>query len=191
MGRGVAGMATEELKTSDCLKLPEISAEDFTRHMAEDDFLLRYGNPVVIRRDDKRDLLCMAWEYYERLCGQIGALESELNTLREDENIKYWIYEFVMPEKTRQVFEAICTLHELTTDEFFQAAVLESIRKAEADPEGYRRSCMEAQESTESNIKLVRFYPVYKGETEAQAYKRKLAEEQGDLNTNTKKESEA
>ena len=170
-------MATEERKTSDYLKLPEITAEDFSKHMAEDDFLLRYGNPVVIHGDDKRDLICMAWEYYERLCRQIDALESELESMHEDANIKYWIYEFEMPEKTRQEFEAICALHELTTDEFFQAAVLDAIRKAEADPEGYKQSCMEAQESAESDIRLVRYYPVYKGETEAQAYKRKLAEE--------------
>ena len=187
-------MATEASKTPDYLKLPEISVEDFKRHMAEDDFLLRYGNPLVIRRDDKCDLLCMAREYYERLCGQIGALESELDDLHEDENVKYWIYEFEMPEKTRQEFEAICALHELTTDEFFQAAVSDAIRKAEADPEGYKKSCIEAQELTESDIRLVRFYPVYKGETEAQAYKRKLAEEaaeeQGEHN-DTKNESEA
>ena len=170
-------MAMEERKASDYLKLPEISAEDFGKHMAEDDFLLRYGNPVVIHRDDYRDLLCIAWEYYERLCRQIDALESELDTLHEDANIKYWIYEFEMPEKTRQELESICALHELTTDEFFQAAVLDAIRKAEADPEGYKQSCIEAQEPTESVIRLVRYYPVYKGETEAQAYKRKLAEE--------------
>ena len=94
-------MAMEERKASDYLKLPEISAEDFGKHMAEDDFLLRYGNPVVIHRDDKCDLLCMAREYYERLCKQINALESELDALHEDANIKYWIYEFEMPEKTR------------------------------------------------------------------------------------------
>ena len=81
-------MAMEERKASDYLKLPEISAEDFGKHMAEDDFLLRYGNPVVIHRDDYRDLLCIAWEYYERLCRQIDALESELDALHEDANIK-------------------------------------------------------------------------------------------------------
>ena len=176
-------MATEGRKASEYLKIPEISAEDFARHMAEDDFLLRYGNPVVIRRDDKRNLLCMAWEYYERLCRQIGALESGLDALHEDEKIKYWIYEFEMPLKVRQEFEAVCTLHELTPDEFFQAAILRAIKQAKDDPEAERKKILENEKDPElAQVHLVRYYPVYKGETEAQAYKRKLAEEAASKN---------
>ena len=170
-------MSTEERKASEYLKIPEISAEDFARHMAEDDFLLRYGNPVVIRIDDKRDLLCMACEYYERLCGQIDALEYELDDLLEDENIKYWIYEFEMSEKMRQELEAVCALRELTPDEFMEAALRDGMHRAKTDPKGFRKSCIEIQQAGDDDIRLVRFYPVYKGETEAQAYKRKLTEE--------------
>ena len=95
----------------------------------------------------------------------------------DDSRIKYWIYEFEMSKKTRQEFEAICALHELTPDEFFEAAILENMHMAETNPEGFKRNCMEAHESSEPEIRLVRFYPVYKGETEAHAYKRALAEE--------------
>ena len=61
-------------------------------------------------------------------------------------------------------------------DEFFEAAMENAIRMAKMDPEGFKQSCLEAQQ-VDSQIRLVRFYPVYKGETEAHALKRKLAEE--------------
>lgn len=98
----------------------------------------------------------------------------------DDSKIKYWIYEFEMSEKTRQGFEAVCALHELTPDEFMEAALRNAIHRAKTDPEGYRKSCMEIQQSANDDIRLVRYYPVYKGETEAQAYKRKLAEEKAE-----------
>ena len=95
----------------------------------------------------------------------------------DDPGIKYWIYEFEMSEKTRQEFDAVCALHELTPDEFMEAALRDGIRRAKTDPESYRKSCMEIQQKAHDDIRLVRYYPVYKGETEAQAYRRKLAEE--------------
>ena len=72
------------------LKIPEISAEEFRACVDQDDFLRRYGNPVVIRSSGQRDVVCMAREYYERLM-------QERNLFIDDENIKYWIYEFSMP----------------------------------------------------------------------------------------------
>ena len=95
----------------------------------------------------------------------------------DDTRIKYWIYEFEMSEKKLQEFEAVCALHELTPDEFMEAALRDAIHRSKTDPEGYRKSVMEMQQSEDDEIRLVRCYPVYKGETEAQAYKRKLAEE--------------
>ncbi len=103
-------------------------------------------------------------------------ISTELNDSEYD-RIKYWIYEFEMSEKKLQEFEAVCALHELTPDEFMEAALRDAIHRAKTDPEGYRKSVMEMQQSEDDEIRLVRCYPVYKGETEAQAYKRKLAEE--------------
>lgn len=100
----------------------------------------------------------------------------------DDSRIKYWIYEFEMSEKARQEFDAVCALHELTPDEFMETALLDAIHRAKTDPEGYRKSCMEAQQAAGDDIRLVRYYPVYKGETEAQAYRRKLAEEAASKN---------
>ena len=47
--------------------MPEISVSEFREHIEEDDFLLRYGNPVVINSDNGKKLVCLSWEFYERL----------------------------------------------------------------------------------------------------------------------------
>ena len=96
---------------------------------------------------------------------------------KEDKQIKYWIYEFSMSEKTRQEFDELCAFNEMTADEFFQAAVLDVIRRAKDDPEGLKQDIMENCKAPATEIQLIRCYPVYRGETEAQAYKRKLTEE--------------
>lgn len=64
---------------------------------------------------------------------------------------------------------------------FFQEAVRYWINLAENDPEGARKAAEEAKnlKEEEVGIRLIRSYPVYKGETEAQALKRTLAEEAG------------
>ena len=120
------------------------------------------------------DDLLSAYRLGEQTLSGKNAAEADSDV---NERIKYWIYEFEMSEKARRKFEAICTLCELTEDEFFEAAVLYAIRRAEAAPESFRRECLEAIDSAEYEIRLIRHYPVYIGETEAQAYKRKLAEE--------------
>ena len=112
-------------------------------------------------------------------------ISTELNDSEYD-RIKYWIYEFEMSEKTRQEFDALCALHELTADEFCEFAVLDALHRAQTDPEGYKQSCLKAQEASKADIRLIRYYPVYKCETETQAYRRKLAEEAAE----NKKESE-
>ena len=154
------------------LKLPEISEKDFRCLADTDDLIRRYGNPVIIRSEEKHDLVCMAREYYERMV-------QERNQMRREENIRYWIYEFSMPLETKQKLDRICASYEMTMDEFFQSAVAAAIRRAETDPEGLRREWEEIEAGSESGmeIQLVRCYPVYQGETEAQALNRKLAEE--------------
>jgi PHD/YefM family antitoxin component YafN of YafNO toxin-antitoxin module len=47
--------------------MPEISVSEFREHIEEDDFPLRYGNPVVINSDNGKKLVCLSWEFYERL----------------------------------------------------------------------------------------------------------------------------
>ncbi len=47
--------------------MPEISVAEFREHIEDDDFQLRYGNPVVINSDNGKKLVCLSWEFYERL----------------------------------------------------------------------------------------------------------------------------
>lgn len=97
----------------------------------------------------------------------------------EDEKIKYWIYEFSMTDDARSEFDAICDRYELTHDEFFEAMIKDAVRRATEAPEEYKENIDRFREETKDDhrIELVRFYPVYKGKTEAQAYRRKLEEE--------------
>ena len=157
---------------SEDMKLPEISEKDFLCLVETDDLIRRYGNPVIIRSEEKTDLICMAREYYERMV-------QERTQLPGEGNIRYWIYEFRMPLEMKQRLDRICASYEMTMDEFFQSAVAAAIRRAERDPEGMRREWEEIEAGSESGmaIQLVRCYPVYQGETEAQALNRKLAEE--------------
>ena len=50
--------------------LPAISAEEFAEHIEEEDFFLRYGNPVRIFTENGFEYLCIAIELYERLFGK-------------------------------------------------------------------------------------------------------------------------
>ncbi len=47
-----------------------ISQQEFCDHIEDDDFLLRYGNPVAVRADDGTVLVLMAIEYYECMTGE-------------------------------------------------------------------------------------------------------------------------
>ena len=158
-------------QTDNPLKIQEISAEEFRACVDQDDFLRRYGNPVVIHSGGQRDVVCMAREYYERLM-------QERDLFIEDENIKYWIYEFEATQEKKLELERSAAKCCMTPDEFFAAAIEDGLRKAETDSGGcnsqHQKHVLQAEPA---GIHLVRFYPVFKGETEAKALKRKLAEE--------------
>ena len=62
------------------MKLPYInmiSQQELCDHIEDDDFLLRYGNPVAIRCDDGSVVLLMAIEYYEMMTGQKIEISTE------------------------------------------------------------------------------------------------------------------
>ena len=116
--------------------------------------------------------------YISAYClGASDALDKYIQELNaeEDKRIKYWIYEFDMSEEKKMEIDAVCTACELTLDEFMEAAVENAIQRAKIDPDNLRKDIEESEKDSE--IKLVRYYPVYKGETEAQARKRTLLEE--------------
>ena len=57
------------------MKMNRITAVQCCAHIAEDDFFRRFGNPVFIINGEEPVIVCMAWEYYERLLSQIPAEE--------------------------------------------------------------------------------------------------------------------
>ena len=62
------------------MKLPSIniiSQQELCDHIEDDDFFLRFGNPVAIRSDDGKTLLLMTIEYYERMIGEKVEIKSE------------------------------------------------------------------------------------------------------------------
>lgn len=64
--------------------LPAISAEEFAEHIEEENFFLRYGNPVRIFTEDGHECLCIAIELYERLFGKVD-LPPDTKTENGDE----------------------------------------------------------------------------------------------------------
>ena len=109
--------------------------------------------------------------------GASNALDKYIQELNaeEDKRIKYWIYEFDMSDEKQMEIEAVCTACELTFSEFVETALEDAIQRAKIDPDNLRKDIEESAQDSE--IKLVRYYPVYKGETEAQALKRTLLQE--------------
>lgn len=65
----------------------------------------------------------------------------------------------------------------MTVDEFFEAAVLSAIQNPAESAAAIRRE-QEQHPDEDCGFRLVRKYPVYIGETEAQARKRAIAEEE-------------
>ena len=69
------------------MKLPGINMitqQEFCDHIEEDDFLLRYGNPVAIKTDEGKILLCMAIEFYERMMGERVEIPEEVMHDKEE-----------------------------------------------------------------------------------------------------------
>ena len=94
-----------------------------------------------------------------------------------DSNIKYWIYEFEMSDETAEMINELCSQLRLTRDELFEEALKYSIRQAEEDPVGFKQKFIELEQGNDIDIKQIRSYSVYEGETEAIALERKLKEE--------------
>ena len=186
-------MDNKQSERSNLLCLQEISQQEFCDHFDDNDFFLAYGNPLIINCDSGSKIVAIAWPLAERMLRMAGRgdeadevirkcaeqYEQEQCDSEDDDRIKYWIYEFEMPDETRTEIETYCETHELTADEYFEAAVRYCMDLSRQDPEVFNkiRDEMQAIKEDEYKIRLVRMYPVYKGETEAQALKRKLAEE--------------
>ena len=152
------------------LSLPEVPQEELISYVDNDDFLRRYGNPVIIKSEGHGDLVCMAREYYERLM-------TERDLFIEDENINYWIYEFAATDEKKLELERTAAKCCMTPDEFVESAVEQGLSEVIEDSVGREKRRTEISRMKDAGIWLVRYYPVFKGETEEQAYLRKLGQE--------------
>lgn len=111
----------------------------------------------------------MAWEYYERLV-------LDLEYSREQDPADYWIYEFSATEAKKLEIEKVAAQHGMTIDEYLVGTIEKAMGQVRFDLEQQQEGLIQKAEK-ESGIRLVRYYPVYKGETEEQAYLRKLEQE--------------
>lgn len=148
------------------LSLPEVPQEELFAYTDYDDFLWRYGNPVIIKSEGHGDMICMAREYYERLV-------LDLEYYRKQDLTDYWIYEFSATEEKKLELEKAAALLGMTMDEYLVDTIERALEQAHFDPERPQEKPTKKADR-ESGVQLVRYYPVYKGETEEQAYLRKL-----------------
>ena len=82
-----------------------------------------------------------------------------------EEKIKYWIYQFEMPEEGKKFFDRALEMLGMTPNEFIKAAVEYAMEHPAVDPDPI------------IDIKQVRCYPVYEGETDEEALERQLEKE--------------
>ena len=160
-------------------RLPRITEDEFIAHLDDDHFFEEYGNPVVIQSKEHGELVCMSYAYHERMHKEIEAAReaaSEASMPADQErDIDYWIYEFQMPDEDKKRLLDMAASLGMTSDEFIQA----SFRYAMDHPDESAKEAklQQIQQANALGIRLVKMYPVYQGETEAQAYQRAVKDE--------------
>ena len=162
-----------------CDKLPRITEDEFVAHLDDNSFFEEYGNPVVIQSKEHGELVCMSYAYHERMYREIEAAQEAASEVSmptdQTKEIDYWIYEFQMPDEEKKRLLDMAASLGMTSDEFIQA----SFRYAMDHPDESEKEAklQQIQQANALGIRLVKMYPVYQGETEAQAYQRAVKEE--------------
>ena len=93
----------------------------------------------------------------------------------DDRDILYWIYEFDLSDEAWGKLQSILQSLEMTMEGFFYKA----LEEVAGDPDKRRQRIEEARMHPDKllDIRLMRYYPVHRNETELQAREKKLAEE--------------
>lgn len=159
--------------------LPRITEEEFVAHLEEDSFFSEYGNPVIIQTREHGELICMSYAYHERLQRELEAARAAVSAApipaEQTREVAYWIYEFQMPEEEKKRLLDRAAALGMALDEYVQMIFRNAMEHPdEADKEVRLQRIRQANMQ---NTCLVRMYPVYQGETEAQALKRAMEEE--------------
>ena len=130
-------------------------------------------------------MVCMSYAYHERMHREIEAAKEAVSKASmsidqtrptdQEREIDYWIYEFQMPDEEKKRLLDMAASLGMTSDEFIQT----SFRYAMDHPDDSEKEAklQQIQQANARGICLVRMYPVYQGETEAQAYRRVKEEE--------------
>ena len=131
--------------------------DDFCAHIEDAGFFRRFGNPVVIQSKGKPDVVCMAWECYERI------------------RTNYWIMELEMPDEIKDALETIAKDTNMTFEEFSRASFVAFIEYVKNNPNEVKALI---EEGPKPEIKVARVFSVFYGETEEEARSRALAFEE-------------
>ena len=51
------------------LGIPELSEKEMAKHVEEEDFFLKYGNPVLVTADNGESVVMMSMALYNRFVG--------------------------------------------------------------------------------------------------------------------------
>ena len=135
--------------------MKEITGAELINHITAGDYVETYPDPVTVKTDAGESLVCMT---------------------EEDYDIDYWNYELEMPQTTYIKLMQAAEKQEMTLNEYCCAAVEDALRMVEQDPEGFEKARKESKGDS-LGIRLIRFYPVHQGETQAQARKKAMEQE--------------
>ena len=74
--------AAPSITAREPLNMPEITQQELSAHIEDENFLRVYSNPVLVRSDDgKCDCVLMSVKYFERMEKRIQALEAQICAL--------------------------------------------------------------------------------------------------------------
>lgn len=160
------------------MDMPTIPLDDFLEHLNDDDFFQRFGNPVLVHREQEIEAVYMAREYYERLAKEMVDIKKQL-----EDDVLYWIYEIWMPDEKKKKLEVISAKLGFTPEEYLVTALRAALSAQEWLASAH--TLWKEEPNKDCDIKLVRFYPVHRDETEGEALRRALREEEHEHGSNT------
>ncbi len=103
-------------------------------------------------------------------------------TMVESNTVKYRVYEIKMSDEASCTLEKQLAANEMTLGEYACAALQYAVEHPVEAKHAYEELAAHPEDALD--IRLVRYYPVFNGEKEAQARRRKLAEEVADNGKN-------
>jgi hypothetical protein len=149
-----------------------LSKDDFLKLIDEGQNVFdHFSDPVRIGDGASNDMICMSVDQYDKLNNDLDSAA--------DSDIRYYILELSMPVEIRDQLEDLARKLEMTMDELFAASIKNFINYVnECKAKNVPLEHLFPEESSDSDeIKVIRCFPVHRGETQAQARKNALQSE--------------